>query len=301
MNVPWVTLRIVAWNELADSVRSRRVLVIVLLYLACALWGTKLFVDTLRVLESELAQTLGLAEPKKAGGVTASLWQSESFRRTLKKLLGDEELVTHLLGAPPLALFYGWLALTFTPLLVMLTASTRIAEEVASGSARFVMFRTTRSLWCLGKFAGQALQIFGALLISAAGTWVLGLIHMQTFEPLAAMLHMLGYACKAWLYALPFLGVALAVSQWMSSPNLAVVVGLMVMFVMSLVRWIGRFAEGSDTAALWQTVALLTPSAYRHHLWWNDLSRLAPAVLLLGILTTAYLLAGHTRFGRRDL
>lgn len=301
MNSSWRVVRIVAWNELTDSIRSRRVWVVTLLYLVCALWATKLFVDALLVMETELAQSLGLAAPQQAGGVTASVWQSASFRRMLKEVLRDEALVEHLLGVPPLALFYGWLALTLTPLLVMLTASTRIAEEVASGSVRFVMFRTARGPWVLGKFVGQALQILGALLVSAAGTWLLGLLYVQTFAPVATALHMLWFVGKVAVYSLPFLGLAMAVSQLVSSPNMAVAVGLVTMFAMSVLYWTGRWVKNETIGALWQTLSLLTPSAHRHHLWWNDVSHLVPAALVLVILTAAYLMGGHARFARRDL
>ena len=43
MNSAVRTIRIIAGNELADSVRSRRVIVMVLLYLIGAMAGTALF------------------------------------------------------------------------------------------------------------------------------------------------------------------------------------------------------------------------------------------------------------------
>ena len=48
---------------------------------------------------------------------------------------------------------------THSPLLGTLTSSARIAEEIFSSSVRFLMFRTARRDWCLGKFLGHAFLV----------------------------------------------------------------------------------------------------------------------------------------------
>jgi hypothetical protein len=248
-----------------------------------------------------LATSLGLSAPKDAGSVTATLWKSDAFRRMLTGLVGDRALAERLLAVPPLALFYGWLSLTFTPLLVMWTASTRIAEEIASGSVRYVMFRAARSQWCLGKFAGQAAQIFGALLLSAAGAWLVGYFRMKSFEPAASAEYMLIFALKAWLYALPFLGLALAVSQLFSTPNLALAFGFISLLAVSILNGLSKWLAGDGWRRAWDIVGLLTPGGHRQGLWWNDAQHLAPATVFLLTLAALYLLLGHARFSRRDL
>ncbi len=301
MNRPLTTLRIIAGNELADSVRSRRVIVMVLLYVIGAMAATALFIKFLHSIEGQLVQSLGLAAPKDAGSVTATLWKSDAFRRMLTNLIGDRALAESLLAVPPLALFYGWLSLAFTPLLVMLTASTRIAEEIASGSVRYVMFRAARSQWCLGKFGGQALQIFGALLLSAAGAWAVGFFRMQSFEPLATAQYMIWFALKAWVYALPFLGLALAVSQLFSTPNLALAFGFISLLAVSILNGLSKWLAGDGWRQAWDIVGALTPGAHRQNLWWNDAQHLVPATVFLLALAALYLLAGYARFARRDL
>jgi len=205
------------------------------------------------------------------------------------------------LAIPPLALFYGWLSFAFTPVLVMLTASTRIAEEIATGSVRFVMFRASRSQWCLGKFAGQTVQIFGALLLSAAGAWVVGFFRMHSFEPLATAQFMLVFAVKAWIYALPFLGLALAISQLFSTPNLALAFGFISLVAMSVLSGVSKWLAGDGWRRAWDIVNALTPGGHRQNLWWSDAEHLLPATVFLLALGAAYLLAGYARFSRRDL
>ncbi len=301
MNKARSTIWIIASNELADSARSRRVLVMMLLYFVGAMAGTALFIKLLQSIEGQMANTLGLAASRNAGGMTATLWKSDSFREMLTHLIGDRALAQSLLAVPPLALYYGWLSFAFAPALVMLTSSTRIAEEVATGSVRFVMFRAARSQWCLGKFIGQAVQVFVALLLSAAGAWVVGYFRMQSFEAFATARYMLLFALKAWIYVLPFLGLALGISQLFSTPNLALAFGFMSLVAMAVLSGVSRWLAGDGWRRIWDIVNALTPGGHRLDLWWGDAAHLVPAVVFLLVLAAVYLLAGYARFARRDL
>jgi len=56
----------------------------------------------------------------------------------------------------------------------------RIAEEIASGSVRYVMFRAGRAPWCVGKFcSARPFSVLGALLLSARGAWLVGYFRMK--------------------------------------------------------------------------------------------------------------------------
>jgi len=276
---PVKTICTLAGHELADSVRSRRVIVMMLLYLIGAMAGTALFISALQKIEGQLVQSLGLAAPNNTGSVTATLWKSDSFREILVHLVGDRALANHLLAVPPLALFYGWLSFAFCPVLVMLTSSTRVAEEIA----------------------GQAVQIFGALLLSALGAWLVGFFRMHSFEPLATAGYMLLFALKAWIYALPFLGLALGISQLCRAPNLALVFGFMALVGVAALNRISEWQAGDGWRRIWDLVNDLTPGGHKLNLWWGDAAHLVPAVVFLLVLAAVYLLASYARFARRDL
>ncbi|MEI6168402.1 MAG: ABC transporter permease subunit [bacterium] len=301
MTTPLHTIGHVAWHELVDSVRSRRVIVMGLLYLAGSIVATAIFITVLQKLEGQLTTTLGLATSAKTGSVTATLWKSDSFRQMMTALIGDKALARSLLDIPPLALFYGWLSFAFTPALVMLTSSSRISEEIWSGSARFVLFRIPRLHWCFGKFAGQAIQLALALLLSALGAWLTGLCRMTAFEPLATALAMLLFAGKAWLYSLAFLGLALGISQLCAGPNLALATGFLALIVMAILSGVSDAFAGEGWRRLWDLVNALTPGAHRLDLWWGDSAHSIPATVFLLTLCFVYLLAGYARFSKRDL
>jgi ABC-type transport system involved in multi-copper enzyme maturation permease subunit len=286
---------------LADSVRSRRVLVLILLYLAGSIAATAIFISVLHKIEGQLVESLGIASAGKTGNVTATLWKSTAFREILTHLIGDRALAKTLLDIPPLGLFYGWLSFAFAPMLVMLTSSTRVSEEVWSGSIRFVLFRIPRLHWLYGKFAGQAVQLLGALVLSAVGAWLTGYVRMHSFEPLATAQAMLLFSVKAWIYSLAFLGLAFAISQLCAAPNLALALGFLSLIAVAIVSSVSSLFSGDGFRRAWDIVNAMTPEAHRLDLWWGDAAHAVPAIVFLLALAVGYLLAGYARFARRNL
>lgn len=291
----------IARHELTDSIRSRRVLVLLLLYVAGAVLATLLFVNVLQKIERQLVESLGLAAPSGAGGVTATLWRSDAFKRMLTHLAGDRALAERLVSIPPLGLFHGWLAFAFGPALVMLTASTRISEEIHIGSVRYVLYRVPRATWCLGKFIGQAAQIAVALLAGGVAAWAVGWARMEAFDGPGTAAAMLVFSAKAWIYLLAWLGLAFAVSQSCGVPNLAVALGFVSLVALSILTRVSERFAGEGWRRAWDAVHVLTPGAHRMGLWWGDAGHMVPAAAFLLAMSAAFLLLGHLRFARRDL
>jgi ABC-type transport system involved in multi-copper enzyme maturation permease subunit len=295
----------VARNELFDSIRSRRVMVLGLLYVAGSAAATALFIGVLQKIERQLAESLGLAVAANTGSVTATLWKSDAFRHMATGLAGDKALAERLLDIPPLGLFYGWLSFAFAPALVMLTSAARISEEVWSGSVRFALFRVSRLEWVLGKFAGQAGQLVLALLLSAVAAWLTGLVRMHAFESAATAQAMLSFALKAGLYAMAFLGLATAISQFCTTPNIALALGFFALIVLQVLTAVSHYLTTNFAAPgwrrVWDTVNTLTPGGHRMDLWWGDAAHAVPATVFLLALSLCYLFAGYAAFSRRDL
>lgn len=292
---------IVAGHELADSIRSRRALVVLILYFLGALAATLLFVKVLHEIENQLESALGVAKSGKAGGATSVLWKNEFFRDALIHLTGDRKLALELLSIPPLGVFYGWLSFTFAPFLVVLLSATRIAEEVWSGSVRFALFRTSRLAWCMGKFLGQACLVLAALLVSAAAAWLVGWYRLAAFDPAANAWAIAFFAIKSWIYALAFLGLAMGVSQTVSGANMAAALGFLALVVAGILGSVSDFLAGPGWRRVWELIHMLTPGGHQMDLWRMDAAHSLSAAVFLIALAVAYMLAGHARFSRRDL
>src|SRR5690606_33061178 len=120
--------------------RSRKVLVFLALYVAGAVASTVIFTEVLQTIEEELAEQLLVARTDTPGSLTQAVMESPELLDVLSRLVRDRELASALVRLPPIALLYGWVALTFSPIFVALTSSDTIASEVASGSVRFALF-----------------------------------------------------------------------------------------------------------------------------------------------------------------
>ena len=125
----WLT----ALAEWRDAIRSRRALVLLVLYLATSamcMYGT---ISALGRMEKELVTILGLPADGPEGVVTESLWKSKPFRRMVRSAVGNSLVFEDLLARHPVELLYAWFAFLFAPMLVTLVSSGRVADERRTG------------------------------------------------------------------------------------------------------------------------------------------------------------------------
>lgn len=292
---------IVARNELTDAVRSRRAVLVLVLYLAGAMLACNGFISALHKIEVELCKMLALPASTMPGSVMNTLWKSEPFRRMMRELIHDREVVAQLVTVHPMAIVYGWLIFTFTPVLVILTAAPRISEELGSGSIRFALLRTSRAAWCIGKYVGQALMIVVALTLCALGAWCLSKFRLMGMNDLSVAWGMVVYSWKAWLYSLAFLGLALGVSQVTRSQNKAMAMGFAAWIGVSALGLMANQFAGEGWKQIWHAVRVLVPLGHRLDLWRMDAAHVVQSALFLLTLGFAYLFAGHAWLARKDL
>jgi ABC-type transport system involved in multi-copper enzyme maturation permease subunit len=286
--------------ELADSIRSRRAAVVLLLYLAAAILSTNAFITALQKLEVQLGEILqtGSGSP---GAMADALWKSARFRHMIGALVGDNTVSESLMSVPPIALLFGFLAFFYTPFFVLLTASPRVAGDIWTGAARFVLFRTSRAAWVLGKVLGQAALVLLALTLSAAGAWCLARFRLEGMDGAAAARGMAIMAGKAWIFSLPFLGLAIGISQLVRSPNTANALGFLAWLGTGVLALTAKHFAGDGLRAGWDLVLMLVPQGYQLDLWRMDFASVATATVFLAALGAAYLAAGFAVFSRRDL
>lgn len=292
----------VARNELADSIRSRRAIVLMIICFLGAMAATFIFIKALHEVENRVAETIGISKSNKAGTATSALWKSEHFREIIIHFCSnDRKLAEDILNTPPLGVFFGWLAFAFGPAIAILLAGGRIAEEVWSGSVRFVLFRTSRISWATGKFLGQAVQFLIALLLGGLGVWLVGWYKFACFEPALNAWSIALFALKAWAYLMAFLGIALGVSMFVMGPNIAIAVGFIVVVVMTVIDVIVKYFPGAGWKQILEPLALLTPGFHKTDIWYYDLAHCVPAIVYVLVLGCLYFIIGYSRFSRKDM
>jgi ABC-type transport system involved in multi-copper enzyme maturation permease subunit len=292
---------IVAWNECQDAFRSRRAIVLFLIYFAGGLLATNFFVSFVAQLEKQVLEALRVTPGASIGATTQTLWESPLFRRAVEDMTRNKELAGHLVGTPPIALFYGAMSFWFAPVLMMLISTTRVAEELGSGSARFVLFRCPLSSWAIGKYVGQALLLIPALLLSAVASWIIGYWRLSIFPPFATAVALLGFGGKALIYTWSWLGLAIGVSQLTRSTAIATTFGFLGMMVLSAAHAVASFRIKRGGTELWEIVRWITPQGYRLDLWWPTASHILPAMVVLTALGMCYFALGYVFLRRRDL
>ncbi len=287
--------------DLGEALRSRKVLVFLTLYVAGAIASTMIFTEVLQNVEQELAEQLLVARTETPGSLTQAVMESPELRRVLARLVHDDALAAALVRIPPVALLYGWVALTFGPIFVVLTSSDAIASEVATGSLRFALFRTDRAAWALGKLLGQSALLALGIALGGAATWITGWIRLASFAPADTALWIARYGLTAGCYAFAYLGLALGLSQVTRSVPWSRALGLLALVGAFMANgWLSRDEVREAAPVLAGSVAVLLPPAHRLDLWRLDAGDVTPAAVMLLALGVTYFAAGHARFARRD-
>ncbi|RME28762.1 MAG: hypothetical protein D6798_01640 [Deltaproteobacteria bacterium] len=293
---------VVAGFELRSALRTRKALLLLLLYVAGAVAADAGFVHILQAFERTAADTLSVAATDTPGAMTGRLMASPQVLDMVGELVGDRALATQLLAIPPLALFYGWVALSFVPVLVALTSSDAIAADVESGAARYALVRTGRGAWAAGKLLGQALLMVVGLGAGAVATFIIGLGWTRGFDPVANLVWLARMCGRASLVGYAWLGVVLGLSQLTRHTNRARLLG-----VMSLVALGGGRAFLSHASVIRDRAAAVADSllplfigSHVIDLWQPDWRLRLPAMVMLVALGTAAFVAGHRFFCRRD-
>jgi len=283
--------------ELFSAMRSRRAIVVAVLYLVVSLLCMGGSITLLGKMEDQLSQVLQVekAEGTKSGVVSAALWKSKPFQKLVRGALKDSLVYDDICGKHPAELIYAWFVLLLVPPLTLMLSANRAASEIGSGSVLYMITRVTRLEWTLGKYLGSALLIMVGLLIGAGGAWAVAFFKLAGADVAALFPSMLGWSLKAWALSLSWLGLALGISHFFKSGAKADGVAWVMLLVFAAVpdwlRWFGgRYAF----------LAVLFPSTVEKSLWRSSFAPVATATVWLLMLGLCYLSAGYAYFSRRD-
>lgn len=286
------TVGLVALFELYESLRSRRAIALLALYSIAALGASAAFIRTLDALRAQLGPSAAMAE---------SLVESEPFVREIGQLLGSIDLARSMVAIPPLALFYGWLALNAVPLLVVFTSSDAIASDRDSGAARFVLFRTDRLSWALGKLAGQLSLMVVGVALGAVVSLVLGRWLLRDFSLASNAWWMARFGGRACCYGFAYLGLALCASQWARSPGRARWFGMALLTGCWLLGDMLQAQVVVDKIPmLASAVFKLLPAAHYEALWQPAFALRLRAMMALLAIGMGFFALGFVRFARQD-
>lgn len=291
-------LWVVARFELLEALRSRLFLIVVSMYGAGAGIGSYAFIKTVEATESaarrSLAQNLGIPESE----LPADLVREQALPM-FTSLVEDAGIREELLRMPPLSIFYGFMALNLVALLVLVISTGTMAADLASGAARFALFRCDRLTWASGKFLGQEALLAAGLCAGALVAGTAGVMLDTGFEP-ETWLWLLRTSFRAWLYGSAYLGVFLGISLISRSALKARALALFVWMAFGISHSIVTAEFLNARIPFLHYFGVVFPAQHRQSLWspdWGNYLLAAVALLAIGL---AGFLAGQAVFQRRD-
>jgi ABC-type transport system involved in multi-copper enzyme maturation permease subunit len=297
---------LVARYELAEALRSKLLIVMVLLFVgagALAAWTFTQFVDSI---EQNAARVTGAPTARRPGATMRRMRDSGSYRDLVRFMVRDDEKADYFAAIPPIVAFFAYFALNVTPFLVLLTSAETIATEVALRSIRYSALRTGRLEFALGKALGQALIIVGVTALAALVFYVIAWASLAGFEHAATARGLLSFWPRVLLFTLPFLGWAMFASMITRSANLARVLSLGGGVALAIIaglanhppRWL---LGGAVLSGVRDLFGYLTPFGHYDGLTYPPGGAFASDVAVCVALTVLYFAAGFMLLRRRDL
>lgn len=289
------SIRLVAAFDLRESLSSRKAIVLLALYTLGSLGASLLFVRALEGIRERLEEDIG----QKVS--LADVMGSPGMARIAGVLAGDAEVAGAIVAIPPMALFYGWLAMTFVPLLVLFTSADAVAGDVSSGAVRFSLFRTDRISWAAGKLIGQTCLMAVGVLAGAIACWAVGFVGLDGMAPVDTALWLLRIGGRTVVYGFAYLGMVVCASQLAVTPIRAGGLALGLMFVSSVV---GSILQAEPIAArapaVFEALSKLFPNGHYLELWHPGVVQSVGAMVGLVAIGLAFSALGFLRFSRRD-
>ena len=288
--------------ELAASLRTKRAVALVAIYLVTSLFGMSGAITALGKMEEQLANILQVeAVDGKSGVVSAALWKSKPFQRLARGVVGDSLVYDDIVGKHPAELIYAWIVFLAVPFLSVLASCRRVADDVKSGAAKYVLLRITRLQWTLGKYLGQSMLVLLGLLAGAVGAWCVAAFRLSGADIPALLPAMILWSLKAWFLSLAWLGVALGISHISGTGAKAQVFSIGALVAFSIAPFVVRLYADTTVGARLQVLKMLFPSAMEDALWRASFAPVAAGAAWLVAIGFMWLSFGHMVFAGRDV
>jgi ABC-type transport system involved in multi-copper enzyme maturation permease subunit len=289
------SIGLVAAFDLLESLRSRKAIVLLALYMAGALGASGIFIRILLAFKERLEAQVGQAVDMK------QLMESQGMSRFAVALAGDADVAKAVVAIPPMALFYGWLAMNFVPLLVLFTSADAISGDVNSGAVRFSLFRTDRLSWATGKLIGQTSLMAVGVLVGALVCWVTGAIWLDGMPLGDTAVWLLRISGRSIVYSFAYLGMVMCASQLARTGARSGGLALLIMFLASVIGSVIQAEPIQERApGFFTALSKLFPNGHHLSLWHPGWFESGTAMLGLILIGLAFFALGFWRFATRD-
>lgn len=291
---------LIAMFDLRESIRTRRALVLALLYVLVASITSYIYVQVVNLAQEVTTHAIGELHDtgdKLAAAAAVGAAESTGYTGLLYVLAGgDANIAGHLATYPPMVMIFAWFSLGALPWLIALTSYDLVAGDLHLRTVRFVVLRTSRGAFVVGKLLSQVLLVALIAGLGMIPVLLIGSAYLPGFDIFANFLALL----RAWpilaLYAFAVLGPVACASQLVRGPGAARALALLLLFGLWL---FGLWALFAIPPFSW--LGFLTPFAYKTQFFHPDLVNWAMNALGCVALCAGWTGLGFLVFRGRDL
>ena len=292
----------VAIADIGTSLRSRRAIVMILLFAAVSALIAYALVSAFAAIEREVVAALGLPAADNPCAVSATLWKSKPFMRFASGVAGGNLVFADIIGRHPLVLAYAFFMFSTVAVLTLLVSAPKIADEIRSGAARYWLIRTTRGEWSIGKFVGEALLVAVSLSVGSLSAWGVVAFRLPGATGAVLLPDFLDWTARAAVYAFAWLGLFIGISHVARSGGKAVAFSILAMIALSV--WpitLGNIAEACPYLSFVKGLDVLAPHSAMSLMWRRTPAALLRGVVHLSAISFLYVGIGAALFRRRDV
>ena len=286
---------LIAAYDLKESVRSRRAWTVGLLFFVASILASWAFIESMKLIEKAMLLVPGgTLDPTK-------LAQNSKFLDVIKFLIGDARKIDYVVTLPPLGLFITSVMMMSIPWIVALTSTDLVAGDVQHRTVRYVLLRTARINFVLGKVLSQTLLIAGITLTSLLPAVAFAAIQLRTFDGAATVTYLVQSAPAMLSYAFSFVGLAALASQLTGTPQKARSLAMAMFVLLWVVGWRKPSFALENLWSLFSVLSYLSPWHMKGYLYEPELvQRMLGCAMSFGF-GVFFVSTGFLHFSRRDV
>jgi len=248
---------LIARFDLGTAIKTKRAILGIVVYIGLALLGSVIYCSARDKISAILDERIAESGIDQQIQVPKNVTEKDLVKAFCETPLGAGEKAKPLGCDPdvPLVLLIFFLLITsLMPLLIAVISSDILNREIRSRAARFILLRSSRTSFVLGKAMSHGLLFLVAAILSWAVFMTYITINLKGFDLVANMPHVLLLIGLTLIFGFCYLGLTALISSLVDGAGVAVLV--------TIAALIGLGVVGG-----WDFGGWLSPSWYRYRLW----------------------------------
>jgi len=271
---------VLVWDNLKNSLRTKRALIFLALYLVVFGLITYAFFQIQNEIEKQLAE-------QDISGFQRE-FMTNFAQNAIVNGANNNAVVQFLFKVPPLNIVLFLVSLVGTPILLFILNYDKVSQEIYDGTIRYLLFRASRWQIFFAKFVSSLIECAGITLIALFMGVSWASVKFQSVDFALSLQYGLRYWFIAQFFLLVFVAYSLMTSAIFKKPFTSLVVSFVGWIVMIVVPFFVSYIPPYD------------PKFFEGLFFHNSLELIFSLMIYL-LFTAVFLAGGYQIFKRNDL